>query len=57
MVGRIARDAFGDALPVLAENMKDIIKDDGERKAFGEKALQEFKSGNFRLSLQMHESI
>jgi len=55
-VARTARNAFGDAVPVLVENMKDIILDDEERKAFGEKALEEFKSGRYHVSLCTYEN-
>lgn len=54
-VGRAAREAFGEAIPVLAENMKTIFPDDEARKAFCEKGLQEFKSGEIHFALQMYQ--
>ena len=36
--------------------MRDIILDDKERKAFGEKALEEFKSGVYHFSLCTYEN-
>jgi hypothetical protein len=53
--GRAALAGFGDVTPLLVENAKKYIPDDNERKAFGERALKEFKSGNYRFSFMMYD--
>jgi hypothetical protein len=35
-------------------NFQEFIPDDGERKAFGERAVAEFKGGKFHLTFNMY---
>jgi hypothetical protein len=54
--GRAAVAAFGNAVPLVVENMRDLIPDDDERKAFGERAVEEYKSGRYRFSFRTYRS-
>ena len=54
---RAAVYAFGDAVPVLIENMKDIIPDSKERKEFSNKVVEEFKSEKYNFSYCTYENV
>jgi hypothetical protein len=56
MAGRVTRDQFPSVWKVLVENFKEWIPDDAERKAFAEKAIDEFKSEKHRGYLKVYQS-
>lgn len=41
---------------MLVEKMVEFIPDDDERTAFGERAVEEYRSGRYRFSFQMYKS-
>ena len=53
--GRAALSAFGDVTLEIVEAGKKYIPDDEERKAFGQRALEEFKSGRYHFSFAMYD--
>jgi hypothetical protein len=55
--GRAGYAGFGDVTSEIVEAGKKYIPDDEERKAFGQRALEEFKSGRYRFSFAMYDSI
>lgn len=56
-LGCAAAAAFGDVWPTLADEFRTFIPDDEERKSFGERAAEEFKSGKYRCYFQMYKHI
>jgi hypothetical protein len=51
--GLAALHAFCDAWPIVAENFMDFIPDLDERRAFGEKAAEELRSGKYHVYIDM----
>ena len=41
-------------MPALVENLNELIPDDEERKVFGERAVEEFKSGKYHFSFRTY---
>lgn len=53
-IGRAAAETFGNGVPALVENLNEFIPDDEERKAFGERVVEEFKNGKYHFSFRTY---
>jgi hypothetical protein len=54
--GREAVHAFGDAMPLTAEKVAEFMgKKSEERKAWVARAVEEYRSGEYHISVRMYE--